>query len=221
MPRVLPPISFAAASARDWSLPVTMTSRPVVGVGLRELAAESLRAADDDDGAVGHSLSPFAQWTKARPAGSGRARSGRSRPPPPAPPPSRAATRLPRGCDSSTRRASGRSDSRSASTSFPLRFTARPATNTESTFDVSAKTTIVPIGSTIGAVLIALTFRRTMSACFLGVSDPTLSSSAQRARRRSSRTRARPCASASARTPRPACRCAHRSARGRAPCASA
>src|SRR6476620_5302950 len=28
MPRVEPPISFAAASARDWSLPVTITSRP-------------------------------------------------------------------------------------------------------------------------------------------------------------------------------------------------
>ena len=59
-----------------------------------------------------------------------------------------------------------------------MRFTARPATNTESTFDVSEKTTIVPIGSTIGIVLIALTFSRTMSACFLGVSEPTLSSSA-------------------------------------------
>jgi hypothetical protein len=57
--------------------------------------------------------------------------------------------------------------------------TARPATNTESTFDVSAKTTIVPIGSTIGAVLIAWTFNSTMSACLPGVSDPTLSSSAQ------------------------------------------
>ena len=31
-----------------------------VGIGLRELAAEPLRAADDDDAAVGHSLSPFA-----------------------------------------------------------------------------------------------------------------------------------------------------------------
>ena len=33
----------------------------LVGVGLRELAAESLRAADDDDAAVCHSLSPFAR----------------------------------------------------------------------------------------------------------------------------------------------------------------
>ena len=69
--------------------------------------------------------------------------------------------------------------SRLPSTSFPSRFTARPATYTESTFEVSEKTTIVPIGSSIGAVLIALAWRRTMSACLPGVSEPTLSSSAQ------------------------------------------
>jgi len=66
---------------------------------------------------------------------------------------------------------------RSAPTSFPWRFTAFPATKTESTLDVSEKTTMVPIGSTIGAVLIALTFSRTMSACLPAASEPTRSSS--------------------------------------------
>jgi hypothetical protein len=41
---------------------------------------------------------------------------------------------------------------------------------------VSANTTIVPIGSSTGAVLIASVFRRTMSPCFPTVREPTFSS---------------------------------------------
>ena len=101
------------------------------------------------------------------------------RPLSPTRPPSRGAGRPRRGCGSATRRASGRPASRSTPTSSPFRFTARPATNTESTFEVSAKTTIVPIGSSIGAVLIASVLRRTMSACFPTEREPTLSSRPQ------------------------------------------
>ena len=87
-------------------------------------------------------LAPFA-LDRTSPVRRDRAESRSPRRLPTPRPPTRAAARLLRGCGSSTRRASRKICSRSASTSCPLRFTARPATKTESTFDVSAKTTIV------------------------------------------------------------------------------
>ena len=105
----------------------------VVGVGLRELAAESLRAADDDDAAHTSLLSSRATKTRPRPLPTPRL-------------PSPAAARLRRGCDSETRRAwrtSSRGRRRRAARCASRRC---PATKTESTFDVSAKTTIVAIG---------------------------------------------------------------------------
>ena len=59
MPRVAPPISLAAR-LRAGLVPAGHDHvATFVGIGLRELAAEPLRAADDDDAAVRHSLSPF------------------------------------------------------------------------------------------------------------------------------------------------------------------
>jgi len=46
-------------SAHRASVRVMPNLAAAVGVGLRELAPESLGAADDDDAAVSHSLSPF------------------------------------------------------------------------------------------------------------------------------------------------------------------
>ena len=53
---------------------------PVVGVGLRELAAESLRAADDEDGVGWHRS--LLSLGRRRPPATGPAQSGRSPPSP-------------------------------------------------------------------------------------------------------------------------------------------
>ena len=54
MPRVRPPISPAAVLGAGLVPAGHDDLAALVGVGLRELAAESLRAADDDDAACAH-----------------------------------------------------------------------------------------------------------------------------------------------------------------------
>ena len=117
-PRARPPTSSRPASARDWSRPVTTTSRPSSAYAFAS-SRPSPACRRRRRRRRGH-----AQTAAVRSAHSGRS--------------------SPTGEDVVPRRVELRKMlARSTPRSLPLRFRARPATNTESTFDVSAKTTIV------------------------------------------------------------------------------